>query len=602
MARPVNPKAQFTVKPHFTNGYTYASTQPPYIDPKTGKKVYRRIHWGVVDENLRFTPGTQFYKATAQERARLIFPKNWDMSKAAALLGLTKEKLPLYDPHSQNLLYGDIWLLEQIAMKTKIRENLEEIFEDHELASDVLTLAIHPYLTNNTFNHLARWQRVAKTPSTRELTPLVIDKITKSITEQNFFDLLKLRSLRLGPEKLCCVQSASWPNNAINQADILPGQNTDCQNTQSLRLAHTAEVVVYSLESHMPVYYRALPGYIPEGKRLDIILKDLENSGFKNPSSNLNSNKNTNPNLNMILVTDGENKSSYDSSYDSNYYSKPNLEQLILGHKSMIMPINTSQKNVTMAINDLGNFKIHPDSMEYDLNKKIHYKQIDLDYYFDSKGHKTKADNKLKLNLYFDQKRRKSDLKEFDLYLDTQESYLAELLASNSQLSDDNLIIKDFMYYSLDYDPETRVLIDYKLNKNKVAKAKIYPGFFALITTGLDFEAMKTYDIYSLRDEQEKYFHQIKPNIYLDRQKNWSYEGKNGRLFILFVSLILSSHLRHVWQSSALYHKYSSPTDILDEMRSIRYIESANKEKVITPFDGSQLDVCKAFGIDVPRV
>jgi len=49
--------------------YTYASTQPPYIDPDTGKKKYLYIHWGSVDENLRFIPGAQFYQASPDERA-----------------------------------------------------------------------------------------------------------------------------------------------------------------------------------------------------------------------------------------------------------------------------------------------------------------------------------------------------------------------------------------------------------------------------------------------------------------------------------------------------------------------------------------------------
>jgi hypothetical protein len=56
MARPVDPLAQFRVKPHVTKGYVYASTQQPCVDPDTGKKSYRYVHWGSVDENLKFFP------------------------------------------------------------------------------------------------------------------------------------------------------------------------------------------------------------------------------------------------------------------------------------------------------------------------------------------------------------------------------------------------------------------------------------------------------------------------------------------------------------------------------------------------------------------
>ena len=75
--RPVDPNAQYRVKPHINNGYTYASTQPPYIDPDTGRKKYRYIHWGVVDDKQRFIPGSAYYLATPEERSKLIFPKEW---------------------------------------------------------------------------------------------------------------------------------------------------------------------------------------------------------------------------------------------------------------------------------------------------------------------------------------------------------------------------------------------------------------------------------------------------------------------------------------------------------------------------------------------
>ena len=58
MSRLVDPNTKYRVKQHNNNGYTYASTQPPYVDPNTGKKKYRHVHWGTVDENRKFIPGS----------------------------------------------------------------------------------------------------------------------------------------------------------------------------------------------------------------------------------------------------------------------------------------------------------------------------------------------------------------------------------------------------------------------------------------------------------------------------------------------------------------------------------------------------------------
>lgn len=46
MARPIDPAAQYRVSIHNIGGYRYASTQPAYQDPETGKTKHRRIHVG----------------------------------------------------------------------------------------------------------------------------------------------------------------------------------------------------------------------------------------------------------------------------------------------------------------------------------------------------------------------------------------------------------------------------------------------------------------------------------------------------------------------------------------------------------------------------
>ena len=77
---------------------------------------------------------------------------------------------------------------------------------------------------------------------------------------------------------------------------------------------------------------------------------------------------------------------------------------------------------------------------------------------------------------------------------------------------------------------------------------------------------MQTWELYGLRDKQEKYFQQMKSQLGFDRQRNWSEEGKTGRLLILFVGLILSSYVRHIWKSTDLHKQFSSTLEVLDEM------------------------------------
>ena len=569
MARPVDPQAQYRIKPHINGSYTYASTQPPYLDPDTGKKKYRYIHWGTVDENNKFMPGAPFFLATPEERAKLIFPGHWDMSEAERFTGLRSPGRPAYDGESQNRFYGDIWLLEQIAMKTGIRQDLEAIFHgNREIVDDIMTLAMFPYLTKFNYSRVARWQRVAGAPSSRDLTPKAITLLTQSITEQHRMDLLKLRAARLGQDELCAVDSTSRSAYGWSLADIRWGKNRE-----RLPLEQTLEVVVYALSSHMPVYYRTFPGNMPDSRSLSTILTDLEHAGFKD----------------LILIT------------DRGYESLRNLEKYILRGQSMVMCTKTGQKEVAKAVKGLGEFGSRPDDMVIDPEAMVYYKQLDIDYEVESTGQATKRSDRLKLNLYFDSVRRSIELMELDIALAFQEAALGELLESKEVLGDDAEIRREYGYYKVAYDPVTRVIESYEINENKVSKARNLSGFFAIMTHGVDFDAMATFRAYRLRDEQEKYFQQMKEQMASDRQRNWSEEGKTGRLFILFVSLVLSSYVRHVWKSTNLHKTFYTSLDVVDEMRPIRLIEHTNRAKVITPFVGAQIDICEAFGFDIPE-
>ena len=87
MGRRVNPASMYRVSIHKTNGYRYASTQPSVFDEVSGKKVHYHVHWGVVDDNLKFYPGKNYFYADIEERSKLIFPQDWDLSELSRFYG-----------------------------------------------------------------------------------------------------------------------------------------------------------------------------------------------------------------------------------------------------------------------------------------------------------------------------------------------------------------------------------------------------------------------------------------------------------------------------------------------------------------------------------
>ena len=570
MARQAEESTTYKVKIHLNNGYRYASTQPLVVDPErtSGRNKHRRIHWGTVDEDNRFHPNKTYLYADVSERRKLIFPDDWDMSEVASLPSERKAGRPSSDGDDSNKLYGDIWLLEQIAEKTGLRKDLEEALGgNREMADAIMTLAMFHITTGNTFNRAAHWQRIERVPCRRPLTSPDITYLTQSITEQHRMDLFRLRAARTKDGDLCAVDSTTRSAYGSSLADIKWGKNKE-----RLPLEQTTEVVVYDLNTHMPIYYRTFPGNIPDSRSVETILLDLRHAGFPL----------------LVFIT------------DRGYESVRNMERYILDGQPLIMWVKVRQKMVLDRIRPFGSFVHSPEGMEVDEDSRIYYRQYNIDYRVEVRSGVEKDADRLRLNLYFDPMRRSEELTSLDVAIKRQRAALEEIKQGSLSMDDDESIRKNYPYFTVKIKDDDRTLVSYELNTKKVEEAKLSSGFYANVTHRLDLNPMQALDAYSLRDEQEKLFEQQKGPLGCDRQRNWSEDGKNGRLFIMFVALIMSSYLKYVWKTTALKKSFCSSLEILDEMRSIRIVEHKGKAKHITPFVGRQLDICEAFGFPVP--
>lgn len=568
MSRPTKEESIYKVSIHKNGRYMYATTHT-YTVSEDGRRQYVNCHWGTVDENKRFVPGKRYIYASLEERSKLIFPNDWDLSEAKKLSGSKQVGRPAYTDNDKNRFYGDIWLLEQVAERTGLRSDLMRVFNrNEERVNSILTLAYFSVLTGYTFNRVARWQRIERAPYQKELTPPAITYLTQSITEEERMALFRLRAARLGENAVCAVDSTSRSAYGNSLADIKWGKNKE-----GVRLPQTSEVVVYSLNDHMPVYYRTFPGNIPDSRSVETLLTDLRHAGFPD----------------IALLT------------DRGYESIQNLERYILNGQKMIMCVKTGQSFVLKHILEYGDFAGAPEQMSIDLDTKVFYKQYDLDYRVVGNGDTVHAADKFKLNIFFDSIKRGADIMDLSADIEMQRKALQEMKDNKYPLDDDATTKRLYKWFDIKYDQKTRLIEDFSLNEQKVGKARRTSGFYAIATLGMDLTAMQAWDLYGLRDEQEKYFQQMKTQLGCDRQRNWSEEGKTGRLFILFVSLVLSSYIRHIWKSTELHKKFSSTLEVLDEMRSIRCVEHTGKAKHITPFVGAQVDIANAFGFKIPE-
>ena len=264
------------------------------------------------------------------------------------------------------------------------------------------------------------------------------------------------------------------------------------------------------------------------------------------------------------------------------------------------MWIKVNQNLVTSRIKAFGNFSHHPEDMEVSAEHRLYYKQCPIDYKVDVRDGVTKDADCLRLNLYFDPTKRSEQLMQLDIDIKQQGDALESIKNDKIHMDDDATIKRLYNYYDIKLNDADRTIVSYELNAKKVEQAKLISGFFANVTHATDMSAILALESYALRDEQEKCFGQEKGSLGYDRQRCWSEDGKNGRLFITFVAMILNSYTKYIWKTKLKKLFLSSTNAVLDEMRPIRIIEHTGHARKMTAFVGKQLDICKAFGFEVP--
>lgn len=566
MPRKVDPLAPYRISTHKLGNYIYASTQPASVDEQTGKRTYSYAHWGRFDPiTKKFTPNLAFMVLPPEERKKFFFPTDWDLSELNNISGLRKPGRPAHTRQGDRL-YGDIWLLEKIAEKIGLKEDLLAVFGGNtEIVDAILTLAIFPYITKYSYNRLPHWQKIVRAPYEDSLTESKITKLTQSITSLHRDHFFKLRSARLSKDNLCAVDSTS--RNAFGKAlaDIRWGKNKDHKD-----LRQTNEVVVYSLTDHLPIYYKTLPGNITDCRTFPYIVNELDRAGYKS----------------ITLIT------------DRGYETVKNLELTIQKGLPMITAASVSRSLVMKHLKAYATFGTHPQSMTLDREFKFYFEQFKEKYVIKTAKETDKEAKDLNINLYFDSERRARFCKEQEIEIEEQRDLLEMLKSEGSIIEDLKEFKKSTSYFNVNI--EAGYVIDFELNKKKVEKEQLFYGFFCLISHKLTDDAPTILRKYRLRDEQEKYFEHMKSQMGFRNQDNWSEDGKTGRLFIMFIGLMLASYVRYIWSTSLLKQRFDSSLGVLDEMRCIRLLEESGKEPVIAPFVGAQLEICEAFGIDVP--
>ena len=492
-----------------------------------------------------------------EERRKLIFPKTWDITAFSKLDGAAppeqgpattgtvgdssgatapltvalaaEERFPLYN----NKIYGDFWFCEEVLKLKGARDDLLVTFNyDIGMVDDITTLAIYPLLSQRSYNMVASWQQYHHTPSSHALDPPYISKLAKRICDGHRMDFSKLRIARQPAGSYGCVDSTTRsgytsPTHVVN---VRIGHNKD-----GVELPCTSDVVVYSLSTHEPVYYKSFPGNQSDMTTVRTVLTELKQLGITN----------------IILIT------------DRGYSSLGNIGSFISEGIPFLTAAKVEQAPVFGCLSQVkyDQYGI-PSNMTYDEETGIYCLQVNLDP-FDvplPDGSNMKAEG-VKANLYLNIHHRIAELNKLKLAIDAESAEVAKINSGERTMPSAKEFNKEFKWFRAeakkqvviepDGSKHTVDVIEILVHEKARDKAAAMAGFFSSLQWGLTNSAVQSLHDYRLRDEQEKYFYGLKDVVGSDMQDVWTEGTRLGRDFILFVGLIVYSLVKYILNFSS---------------------------------------------------
>ena len=471
--RPKSPNTDYKVILHQTGGYRYAATQPYEKDKETGKIKRHYVYWGDVTEDMKFIPNTRYCLSEEKIRSKLIFPDNWDLSAIEELKEKEKRAPYAYDPSYENngaafsgtvrttsdkeqfnnQFYGGTWFLWEMAVSRHVVEDLLTAFDGNQLiVNDIMTLAMFPILTKWSYAQVERWQSYTKTPSVRVLSSSFITRLTQSVTDNHRMTFLKQRVMRQKPKAVLACDSTTRSAYGRCLADIRWGKNKDNE-----ALENTLEVVVYSLDSHEPIYYRTFGGNESDSRTLHTIIKDLQKLGCKD-----------------LLVI-----------FDRGYESEDNIIDMIQRDQAFLVCGKVGQKPVYDSIQRIEyDAQGMPINMEYYEKEKIYLMQFEENKTVPCKDHPGQVKQaSLKVNLFLSMADRMDELTRINERIRNEKQAVARLnTTENSIYSEESLkkLKKEFDFHKFSLNKDKKLIIE--LNEKAVSKAKSTAGFFASVS------------------------------------------------------------------------------------------------------------------------
>lgn len=404
-----------------------------------------------------------------------------------------------------------------IAKQLHLQKILEKIFNP-QLAIKIIGIAMY-YLEkeNAGLTDIEFFTTKQMCFTDKILTPDIAYEVFKNISEEQRANFFKLWTRLNKKGDIACYDVTSFSTYSTDLTGSEYGYNRDHEKLPQFNIG-----MFTNLRTHIPLAYECYNGSINDFTNFPYVIDKAKSWGLDK---------------NILIVQDGgfADIKTLDFVIESGY-------DLLVG-----MPIDKTPKEWNIK-NKLKKWRTNPSESDLESLSKYNF------------GTNTISGNESNIELSEKTKGRLFMYWDLDSDNLNRSSMTTSIQAQKEQLKAKETISKQAAlkykkYFDIKINEDQT--FSYSINQKKVKEKLMLCGCFALFCSQSNLKLEDGLFIYRKKDCVEKRFDDLKNDLMCERIRSHKRETCDGKIFVLFISLILMTELRNKLQSWITQHKSS---------------------------------------------
>ena len=523
------------------NGVEYVYEDRPYWDSKRQRGSHKRNYIGKNVDGV-FVPNKKY---KLQQEIETI--------KAEIKPG------PVVTDVCTRYFYGATYLLDEIAVKTGVLDDLKSCFPDD--FKKILSVAYYLVLEgHNPMYRFTRWSKSHDHPYGRDIPSQRISELFSRIDEPSKMDFFKKQSKRRMEKEYLAYDTTSISSYSQSLKQVKYGNNKENDDLPQINLA-----LLFGETSGLPVYYRKLSGNIPDVKTINNLLKELAFMEIKK--------------ANLVM--------------DRGFYSEQNINDLYKEHHKFLIAGKTSLKFIQQKLDEIREEFVTRKNYHSDTN--LYMESFTMDWAYSEIKPRTheevKDKRRIYVHYYYNDQHATDDKIRLNKLLDTLEREIRE----NKKTTDHEKMYTK--YFNVTETPVRGIKAEPK--QDAIDKALKNCGYFVLLSNDIK-DPVEALTKYRAKDLVEKAFGNLKERLNMRRESVSTEENLEGKLFVQFVALIFMSYIKKAMDDEGLFQN-STMQELIDNLDVIERYQHPGKRPYLGEITEKQKKIYDSMSIARPE-